>query len=157
MRSSLPASPRVKYSWTWTPLNWAQYSGRDSIRDYSRRAHHHRDLVAARVRAEGGETPAAAPSSAARRVRRASARRPGRDAVGLTGRGRCTRASLVPAIVARADRDHADDVPCVIALPVAAGHPAYLKWIFQETAPTLVAINSCSLFQASSSRWSRCG
>lgn len=32
-----------------------------------------------------------------------------------------TRASLVPEIVARADRDHADDVPCVIALPIAAG------------------------------------
>jgi periplasmic divalent cation tolerance protein len=44
-----------------------------------------------------------------------------------------TRASLVPEIVARADRDHADDVPCVIALPVNAGHPAYLKWIYDAT------------------------
>lgn len=44
-----------------------------------------------------------------------------------------TRASLVPAIVARADRDHADDVPCVIALPIVDGHPAYLRWICDET------------------------
>lgn len=44
-----------------------------------------------------------------------------------------TRASLVPEIVARADRDHADDVPCVIALPITAGHPAYLRWIQDET------------------------
>lgn len=44
-----------------------------------------------------------------------------------------TRASLVPEIVARADRDHADDVPCVIALPVQAGHPRYLEWIYEET------------------------
>ncbi|GEL20726.1 divalent-cation tolerance protein CutA [Pseudonocardia asaccharolytica] len=45
-----------------------------------------------------------------------------------------TRASLVPQIVARADRDHADDVPCVIALPISDGHPAYLRWVYQETA-----------------------
>jgi periplasmic divalent cation tolerance protein len=44
-----------------------------------------------------------------------------------------TRASLVPEIVARADRDHADDVPCVIALPITAGHSAYLQWIRDET------------------------
>ena len=45
-----------------------------------------------------------------------------------------TRASLVPAIAHRADRDHADDVPCVIALPITAGNPAYLRWIYAETA-----------------------
>ncbi|MGH8918665.1 MAG: divalent-cation tolerance protein CutA [Actinomycetes bacterium] len=44
-----------------------------------------------------------------------------------------TRASLVPEIVARAERDHADDVPCVIALPITAGHPAYLQWVHDET------------------------
>jgi periplasmic divalent cation tolerance protein len=44
-----------------------------------------------------------------------------------------TRASLVPEIVARADRDHPDDVPCVIALPIAGGHEAYLRWIYAET------------------------
>jgi periplasmic divalent cation tolerance protein len=44
-----------------------------------------------------------------------------------------TRAELVPEIVARADRDHADDVPCVIALPIRDGHPEYLQWVVDET------------------------
>jgi periplasmic divalent cation tolerance protein len=44
-----------------------------------------------------------------------------------------TRAELVPEIVARADRDHSDDVPCVIALPISGGHPEYLKWVHAET------------------------
>jgi periplasmic divalent cation tolerance protein len=44
-----------------------------------------------------------------------------------------TRASLVPEIVARADAEHAYDVPCVLALPVLAGNPAYLRWVLEET------------------------
>jgi periplasmic divalent cation tolerance protein len=44
-----------------------------------------------------------------------------------------TRTSLVPAIVERADREHSYDVPCVIALPVIAGNPAYIKWVLDET------------------------
>jgi periplasmic divalent cation tolerance protein len=44
-----------------------------------------------------------------------------------------TRASHVQEIVSRADRDHSDDVPCVIAFPVIDGHPAYLEWIYSET------------------------
>lgn len=44
-----------------------------------------------------------------------------------------TRLSLVPSIVARADAEHPYDVPCVIALPIAAGSPAYLQWIVAET------------------------
>lgn len=44
-----------------------------------------------------------------------------------------TRAELVPEIVARADRDHADEVPCVIAMPLVGGHPDYLRWIVDET------------------------
>lgn len=44
-----------------------------------------------------------------------------------------TRSELVPEIVARADREHADDVPCVIALPLTGGHPEYLKWVVAET------------------------
>ena len=47
-----------------------------------------------------------------------------------------TRLSLVPSIVDRADREHPYDVPCVIALPIAAGNPAYLDWIVAETRPT---------------------
>ena len=44
-----------------------------------------------------------------------------------------TRRSLVPAIVARAGELHPYDVPCVIALPLVAGNPAYLEWIARET------------------------
>lgn len=44
-----------------------------------------------------------------------------------------TRASLVPKILERADRDHPDDVPCVLALPVQDGNPAYVEWVMNET------------------------
>ena len=44
-----------------------------------------------------------------------------------------TRLSLVPSIVERANAEHPYDVPCVIALPIAAGNPAYLDWIVAET------------------------
>ncbi len=44
-----------------------------------------------------------------------------------------TRRSLVPAIVDRAGQLHPYDVPCVIALPLVGGHPAYLRWIGEET------------------------
>jgi periplasmic divalent cation tolerance protein len=44
-----------------------------------------------------------------------------------------TRTSLVPRIVARADAEHPYDVPCVLALPVVGGNPAYLQWVRDET------------------------
>lgn len=44
-----------------------------------------------------------------------------------------TRASLVIEIIARADRDHADDVPCVIAMPISDGNEHYLQWVYRET------------------------
>ena len=44
-----------------------------------------------------------------------------------------TRRSLVPEIVARAADLHPYDVPCVLALPVVGGNPAYLDWIAAET------------------------
>ncbi len=44
-----------------------------------------------------------------------------------------TRASLVPAIVKRANDEHPYDVPCVIALPIADGNPEYLAWLGSET------------------------
>jgi periplasmic divalent cation tolerance protein len=44
-----------------------------------------------------------------------------------------TRGSLVPAITDRAQRDHPYEVPCVIALPVIDGSPAYLDWIVTQT------------------------
>lgn len=46
-----------------------------------------------------------------------------------------TRLELVPEIVKRADAEHAYDVPCVLALPIVAGSPAYLTWILAETTP----------------------
>lgn len=46
-----------------------------------------------------------------------------------------TRTSLVPQIVARADAEHSYEVPCVIALPVAAGNPRYIQWVLDETMP----------------------
>jgi periplasmic divalent cation tolerance protein len=44
-----------------------------------------------------------------------------------------TRASLVPAITARAGAEHPYDVPCVIALPISTGNPAYLSWVVEST------------------------
>ena len=44
-----------------------------------------------------------------------------------------TRAALVPQIVARADAEHPYEVPCVLALPVTGGNPAYLDWVRAET------------------------
>jgi periplasmic divalent cation tolerance protein len=44
-----------------------------------------------------------------------------------------TRRSLVPAIVARTAELHPYDVPCVIALPLVGGNPAYLEWLAAET------------------------
>jgi periplasmic divalent cation tolerance protein len=46
-----------------------------------------------------------------------------------------TRASLVERIVARADVEHPYDVPCVLALPVLGGNPAYLEWVLAMTDP----------------------
>jgi periplasmic divalent cation tolerance protein len=45
-----------------------------------------------------------------------------------------TRRSLVSAIVDRANRDHPYDLPCVIALPIVDGNPAYVDWVLNETA-----------------------
>jgi periplasmic divalent cation tolerance protein len=47
-----------------------------------------------------------------------------------------TRRALVDAITARADELHPYDVPCVIALPLVGGNPAYLRWIAAETRET---------------------
>jgi periplasmic divalent cation tolerance protein len=44
-----------------------------------------------------------------------------------------TRASLVPAIIDRANREHPYQVPCVLALPIQTGNPSYLTWVIQET------------------------
>ena len=44
-----------------------------------------------------------------------------------------TRAPLVDAIVTRTRELHRYEVPCVIALPLTGGNPAYLEWIAAET------------------------
>jgi periplasmic divalent cation tolerance protein len=44
-----------------------------------------------------------------------------------------TRAELVDAVVARVEELHSYDCPCVVALPVGGGHPAYLQWIADQT------------------------
>ena len=44
-----------------------------------------------------------------------------------------TRRSLVEALTARVVALHPYDVPCVIALPLVGGNPAYLAWIAAET------------------------
>ena len=44
-----------------------------------------------------------------------------------------TRRSLVPIIVERTAELHPYDVPCVIALPLVGGDPAYLGWLAAET------------------------
>jgi periplasmic divalent cation tolerance protein len=44
-----------------------------------------------------------------------------------------TRRALVPEVVERVKALHPYDVPCVIALPVVAGNPAYIDWVLAET------------------------
>jgi periplasmic divalent cation tolerance protein len=44
-----------------------------------------------------------------------------------------TRAELVEALTQRIRALHSYSCPCVVALPVAAGNPAFLSWIENET------------------------
>lgn len=44
-----------------------------------------------------------------------------------------TRTSLVDKIIERVREAHPYDVPCVLALPVTIGNPAYLDWVRAET------------------------
>lgn len=44
-----------------------------------------------------------------------------------------TRRVLVAQLVARTNREHPYDVPCVVVQPITDGNPAYLAWIAQET------------------------
>ncbi len=43
----------------------------------------------------------------------------------------------VPAIVERTNRDHPYDVPCVIAVPIVGGNPAYIRWVIDQTEPVV--------------------
>jgi periplasmic divalent cation tolerance protein len=44
-----------------------------------------------------------------------------------------TRTSLVPSIVTEVNLNHPYDLPCVIALPVTAGNPEYIRWVLAMT------------------------
>ncbi len=44
-----------------------------------------------------------------------------------------TRATLVPELVERIKVLHSYEVPCIIALPVVGGNPAYIEWVSAET------------------------
>lgn len=46
-----------------------------------------------------------------------------------------TRSELMEKVVARVKELHSYQVPCVVALPVAAGNPDFLDWITAETSP----------------------
>jgi periplasmic divalent cation tolerance protein len=46
-----------------------------------------------------------------------------------------TRAELLPALTERVKALHSYSVPCVVALPILAGNPAYLDWLAAETSP----------------------
>lgn len=43
-----------------------------------------------------------------------------------------TRAARVAALVARVRALHSYDVPCVVALDIKGGNPAFLRWIGEE-------------------------
>lgn len=44
-----------------------------------------------------------------------------------------TRTALVDTLVERVRALHSYDCPCVVALPIQAGNPAFLQWIEDET------------------------
>jgi periplasmic divalent cation tolerance protein len=44
-----------------------------------------------------------------------------------------TKQSLVKKAIAFIRNMHSYDCPCVVALPIVDGNPAFLKWISQET------------------------
>ena len=44
-----------------------------------------------------------------------------------------TRRGLADAVITAIKLEHPYDVPEIIALPVIAGHPPYLDWVYRET------------------------
>ncbi|MCH7542937.1 MAG: divalent-cation tolerance protein CutA [Proteobacteria bacterium] len=45
-----------------------------------------------------------------------------------------TREDLVGKVIDRVRQLHSYDCPCIVALPIVAGNPAFLDWIDEETA-----------------------
>lgn len=50
-----------------------------------------------------------------------------------------TRSDLVDALSERVREIHSYDCPCIVALPIAGGNPAFLQWIEDETAEVRAA------------------
>lgn len=46
-----------------------------------------------------------------------------------------TRRDRVDALVATLAKAHPYETPCIVAFPLAAGHPAYLAWVARESEP----------------------
>ena len=46
-----------------------------------------------------------------------------------------TRAEQVEAVIAKVRAIHSYSCPCVVALPITAGNPAYLDWVEGESLP----------------------
>ncbi|MGF1640323.1 MAG: divalent-cation tolerance protein CutA [Rhodospirillales bacterium] len=44
-----------------------------------------------------------------------------------------TRSDLVERLTARVKQLHSYGCPCIVALPIAAGNPDFLRWIAEET------------------------
>lgn len=49
-----------------------------------------------------------------------------------------TRGELVDALTGHVREIHSYDCPCVVALPIEGGNPAFLQWIADETAGAAV-------------------
>jgi periplasmic divalent cation tolerance protein len=45
-----------------------------------------------------------------------------------------TRAALFPRVNEAIARLHSYDCPCIVALPIEAGHPVFMKWVLDETS-----------------------
>ena len=45
-----------------------------------------------------------------------------------------TRSDLVDSLTGHVREIHSYDCPCVVALPIRGGNPAFLQWIVDETA-----------------------
>lgn len=44
-----------------------------------------------------------------------------------------TEAQLMGKLIDKVKSIHSYDVPCIVALPILEGNPAYLQWIVKET------------------------
>ncbi|MCW5746479.1 MAG: divalent-cation tolerance protein CutA [Alphaproteobacteria bacterium] len=47
-----------------------------------------------------------------------------------------TREDLLDALKERIAELHSYELPCIVALPIAAGHEPFLDWVASETGPT---------------------